>query len=306
MRIGVVIPAFNAEQWIGDAIASVLAQTHRDWWLVVVDDGSTDGTSEVVSRFSDSRIRLVRQANAGVAAARNRGICNASEAVLFLDADDTLAPDAMSRLGRSLAAAPGAVASVGAYAYTHCRRSRMPPSGELLERLLVGNLFANCGHLLIRREALNAAGGFRAELAFGEDWEFCIRLAMCGPFAAIPDRSPVLFVRQHNGGTYRRLAMYPASFVPCTAAIFANPTLTVRFDPARLTSIRRRTEAENAWIVGRELLRQGNTRDGRSRLWGSFLAAPSTRHALLLLASLLRLGPFTRYPSEASPAGTAT
>ena len=74
MRIGIVVPAYNAAPWIGDAIASVIAQTHRDWTLVVVDDGSTDGTAQVVEGFGDPAYDLVRQANAGVSAARNRGV----------------------------------------------------------------------------------------------------------------------------------------------------------------------------------------------------------------------------------------
>ena len=74
MRIGIVTPAYNAAPWIGDAIASVIAQTHDDWAMVVVDDGSTDATADVVARVADPRMRLIRQPNAGVSAARNRGM----------------------------------------------------------------------------------------------------------------------------------------------------------------------------------------------------------------------------------------
>ena len=174
MRIGIVVPAFNAAPWIGDAIASVIAQTHRDWTLVVVDDGSVDTTVNVVARFDDPRIRVIRQANAGVSAARNRGIAALSgrnDALLLLDADDWLAHDALSRLANSLAASPGAVAAVGAYAFVDTGRWRRPPAGDVLERLLVRNLFANGGHLLLRTTAVLAAGGFLTGLTYGEDWE---------------------------------------------------------------------------------------------------------------------------------------
>jgi len=70
--VGVIIPAYNAAAWIGDAISLVLAQTHVDWQLVVVDDESTGGSSEVAGRFVGPRISLIRQANAGVSSARNR------------------------------------------------------------------------------------------------------------------------------------------------------------------------------------------------------------------------------------------
>ena len=93
MRIGIVTPAFNVSPFIGETIVSVLAQTHGDWTMVVVDDGSTDETASVVRGFDDPRLRLVSQQNAGVSAARNRGaVALDCDAVLFLDGDDGLAP----------------------------------------------------------------------------------------------------------------------------------------------------------------------------------------------------------------------
>jgi hypothetical protein len=161
----------------------------------------------------------------------------------------------------------------------------MPPSGDILERLLVRNLFANGGHLLLRSAAVQAAGGFIPGLVYGEDWEFCIRIALLGPFAATPGPRPVLFVRQHPGGAYQRLACDPTAFVPCMDAIFGNPDLLVRFGPRRLAAIRCRTEAENHWIIGRELIRHGRQAEGRAWLRRSVRAAPTPKRAALLAAA---------------------
>ncbi len=309
MRVGVVIPAYNASPWIGDAIASVVAQTHQDWTLVVVDDGSADGTGAVTAGFVDPRIRLIRQANAGVSVARNCGadeLCRAApspqplpargggeregvggrvDAVLYLDADDWLAPDALSRLVAALDASPNAVAAIGPYAFVDTGTVRRPPSGDILRRLLVGNLFANGGHLLVSGEAMRMAGGFLPGIAYGEDWEFWIRIALQGRFASVPGRGPVLYVRPQPGGAYHRLAADPAAFAPCMDAIFGNPALLARFGPRRLAAIRRHTDAENDWIIGRELIRHGRRPEGLARLRCSVSAAPGLKRAALLAAA---------------------
>jgi glycosyltransferase involved in cell wall biosynthesis len=339
VRIGIVIPAYNAASWISDAIASVIAQTHRDWSMIVVDDGSTDGTAKVVAGFADHRICIVRQPNAGVSAARNRGVelltggtpsltlpryagegswhqrqhslsreagegWGGGAACLFLDADDRLAPDALSRLLTALNSSPDAVAAVGAYIFADTHRTRPPPSGDLLPRLLIRNLFANGGHVLIRNDALQRAGGFLTDMAYGEDWEFWTRIALQGPFTAAPG-PPILFVRQHAGSAYHRLASNPDAFAPSMAAIFANPALHARFGSANLATIQQRTEAENAWIIGRELIRHGRRFHGLIRLRHSFLAHPSAKRAVLVAAAHLlpllpvRLhGPFRAYQTS--------
>ncbi len=98
-RISVVIPLYNKERYIRRAIDSVLSQTVKDFELVVVNDGSTDGSSEVVRGISDKRIRFINQENAGVAAARNTGIKNSScDLIAFLDADDAWEPQFMETI----------------------------------------------------------------------------------------------------------------------------------------------------------------------------------------------------------------
>jgi hypothetical protein len=230
------------------------------------------------------------------------GVGGRGGALLFLDADDWLAPDALSRLAAALDASSGAIAAAGACSFIGSGDTLMPPSGDILERLLVRNLFANGGHLLICGTALQEAGGFLPGLAYGEDWEFCIRIALLGPFAATRGPKPVLFVRQHPGGAYQRLASDPAAFVPCMDAIFGNPDLLRRFGPRRLAAIRRRSDAENHWIIGRELIRHDRQSEGKAWLRRSVRAAPTLRraalltaaHALRLLPTALR-GPFRPY-----------
>ena len=223
------------------------------------------------------------------------GLWNSSDgiaAILFLDADDWLAPDALSRLAAALDASPQATAAVGPFTVAPLRIVRRPPSGDLLQRLLVRNLFANGGHLLLRSEAVRRAGGFVPGIAYGEDWEFWIRIALQGPFAATPGRAPVLFVRQHPGGACHRLGLRPRRLRALHGCDLRQSGLAFTFRPRPLAAIRRHTEAENHWIIGRELIRHGRAGEGRVWLRRSVRAHPTARRvALLAGAGLLPLLP---------------
>jgi glycosyltransferase involved in cell wall biosynthesis len=292
-----VTPAYNAEAWLPDAIHSVLGQSHRDWRMAVVDDGSTDRTANAATRFQDPRLQLIRQSRAGVSAARNRGLAALdADAFLFLDADDILMPGALASLAAALEDAPWAVAAAG-----HCVIATVstpgvtpslevpgprPPRGDLLGTLLVRNCFANGGHLLIRHEAIRKAGYFRSDLSYGEDWEYWIRIALQGEFEITWDSKPVLLIRRHMDGAYLHRAHDHASFDACTAAIYGNPALIARFGPARVARLRHRAEAENAWIIGRELMRRGGTSDGARWMRHSVAAAPTLRRVALLAVAV--------------------
>ena len=312
--VSIVTPAYNVAGFIGTAVDSAIGQSFSDWEMLVVDDGSRDGTAEQVTARQDPRLRLLRQENQGVSAARSRAMAEArGEAVVFLDADDWLAPDALERLVTALAAAPQAVGAHGGYAVmaesagpgeAPLRLKASPsPSGDLLDRLLIQNLFVNGGQMLLRREALLRAGPFLAKLRYGEDWEYWIRLALQGPFVGVAGSEPLLFVRERQGSAYRRMAHDPAAFAPAMAAIYGNAALMDRLGARRLERMRRRAEAENAWIVGRELIRHGERASGLERLRASVAAAPSPKRAMLLAAAhampLLPRplhGPFAAYP----------
>ena len=298
--IGVIIPARNAAPWLADALGSLRAQTLADWRAVVVDDGSTDPTAAIAAGAGDGRIGLIRQAPQGVSAARNRGAAALadSRALLFLDADDWLAPDALARLDAALTHAPAAVAACGAYAPVTATAApdrrlragavRRAVGGAVLTRLLTRNLFANGGHLLLRTEATRQAGGFRPELSFAEDWDYWVRLALLGPFVAVPGRAPVLFVRRRAEGACLRAAPDPAAFAPALAAAFAHPDLHARFGPARLARLHRQMSTEADWVAGRALLWHGAARTALPRLRQALIARPSLRRAGLLALWQLR------------------
>ncbi len=325
MRIAVIIPAYNVASWLAECLVSLRRQTHADWSAVVVDDGSSDATAAIAETFGDSRISVVRQSNAGVSAARNRGmatVCDAlaawsearpaiahatrnstADAVLFLDADDWLAVDALARLAKLLDASPWAVAACGGYARVgadgSARPVRPPPGGALLPRLLARNLFANGGHMLIRREAVEEAGAFRPELTYGEDWEYWTRLALLGEFVSLRSREPVLFLRERQGSLYRTMAADPACYQPSLEAVFSNPAIRSRLGAAFARDLRAAADAEIAWAVGRELIRHGRLREGRQWLGRSFRAMPRVTRLVLMGLSWLRAGPFRRYGQSA-------
>ena len=326
MHIAVIIPAYNVAPWLPDCLASLCSQTHVDWSSIVVDDGSSDATAHVAETCGDPRVRVIRQSNLGVAAARNRGLAtvcdpfakwdgshpitmrpalrtSAAEAVLFLDADDWLAADALGKLAKLLEASPWAVAACGGYervgADGAAHSVRPPPEGKILPRLLVRNLFANGGHMLIRREAIEEAGVFRPELTYGEDWEYWTRLALLGEFVSLRSREPVLFVRERQGSVYQTMAVDPACYRPSLNAIFSNTTIRICLGTALVQRLRAKAEAEIAWAVGRELIRHGRPQDGRQWLSHSLRKAPHIRRLGLMCLSWLRAGPFRPYRQTA-------
>jgi glycosyltransferase involved in cell wall biosynthesis len=105
--ISVIIPAYNVAQFLREAVDSALAQTRRDIEAIVVDDGSTDGSADMLRDLDDPRLRVIRQDNAGSAAARNAGLRLASgNLVAFLDADDRWAPQNLERQAAFLESHP--------------------------------------------------------------------------------------------------------------------------------------------------------------------------------------------------------
>ncbi|WP_292521845.1 glycosyltransferase family 2 protein [Methanoculleus sp.] len=193
--VSVVIPLYNKRPHIARAVTSVFAQTVRDVEVIVVDDGSTDGGAEVVRGFD--RVRLIRQENRGVSAARNRGIAAArGELVAFLDADDEWMPGHLEALVRLRERYPCAGAYGTAYLVKKEGTSRIPPFGSVIPREpwegLLPNYFraATAGALplsssgaAVPRHVLCEMGGFATGAWYGEDTDLWGRIALKYPIA---------------------------------------------------------------------------------------------------------------------------
>lgn len=182
--MAVVIPAFQAEQRLSETVRSLTDQTFTAWEAVIVDDGSTDRTGAIAAELADgdSRVRVITQANAGVSAARNAGLAAVSaEWVLFLDADDRLAPHALERLME--ASGPHLDWIHGSW-----RRevNGSPQQVQPAQRIddPVRTFAASCPlaihACLLRAQAVRAIGGFDTSLRTCEDWDLWRRLASAG------------------------------------------------------------------------------------------------------------------------------
>lgn len=165
--LSVVIPVFNAKSFLGDAIQSVCRQGYSRLDIIVIDDGSTDGSGEVASRFPN--VRCLRQANLGIAAARNAGVKAARGSLLaFLDADDEWAPDKISRQVDTLARMPH-VDIVAGQVEQFFDASAAAPAGQQPPPLSGAY---TAGAMLLRRTTFLQVGWFNTELRVGEfiDW----------------------------------------------------------------------------------------------------------------------------------------
>jgi len=192
-RVSIVVPVYNAERTLAATLRSVWAQTCGDFELLVVNDGSTDGTAALLAGQSDPRLRVISHRNAGVSASRNRGVAEArGEFVAFLDGDDLWTPD---KLQAQVAALQGAPDAALVYSWTDLideagrviqRGSHVVANGRVYP-LLASRNFLDCGSTpLIRRSALIEAGPFDETLKGGEDWDLWLRLATRHAFVCLP------------------------------------------------------------------------------------------------------------------------
>lgn len=212
-KVSVIIPTYNAVDYLSETVDSVLQQTFTDWELIIVDDGSSDQTVDWIAARVDPRIQLICQENQGVTVARNTGITKScGEYIAFLDHDDLWHPMKLEKQVRCLDESPSVglvhtwMVSVDAQGKSTGRIMPSDAEGHVWTKLLEKNTVASSS-VMLRRTCLSVVGGFSTdrELYTVEDWEFWIRIAAHYPFAVI--KEPLLSWRQHanNGSKNWRL-----------------------------------------------------------------------------------------------------
>jgi hypothetical protein len=199
--ISVIIPTYNRREMVQAAVQSVLAQTYRPLECIVVDDGSHDGTFEALSaRFKDS-IRLIRQENRGVSAARNAGIARAKgQHIAFLDSDDVWKPKKLEKQAAFLAEHPECLICQTTEIWIRKGRRVNPKKEHLkIEGDIFGPSLARCmitpSSVLLRRKLLDETGAFDEAFPVCEDYDLWLRVAARFPVGLVRED---LLVR--NGG----------------------------------------------------------------------------------------------------------
>jgi glycosyltransferase involved in cell wall biosynthesis len=192
--VSVVIPAYNAERWLGEAVRSVQAQTMTEWELIIVNDGSSDDTSKVARAFGDERVRVIDKPNGGVSSARNTGLDLAKGVcIAFLDADDAMEPTNLAEkynvlrneavewvFGDLLLCDPN-MASLD--------RVLKGTDGDVVRTILLGiepAVPASCSNALLKRACFDSGFRFDTELSNAADQHFSLFMARHFRYAHLP------------------------------------------------------------------------------------------------------------------------
>ena len=293
-RVSVIIPVFNAARTIEQAIESVRAQTFTDFEIVAVDDGSTDGSIEILRRYGDA-IKILQQKNRGPSAARNLGGANSTGEYLgFLDADDWWKPELLARMVAALDRDPQCVMaycdlqlvdSLGKQFQTSLmavRANRPPTVKDMLDSLWP----IMPSGVVIRRSAFEAVGGYPESLRAFEDVYLWLLLREQGPFVYVPEKLAVW-----------RFAHFPAPLKPSggqeAAGRIFRQMVKARYgvDPVRHVRARARAPRSILGYLGLDALAHGDRATARSAFMRAISLDPyRVRNYLRLARTVLPAG----------------
>ncbi len=268
-EVAVVLPCYNAANYLARALDSVLAQTHPNFHIYVVDDGSTDETPNILEHYLDCALYL-RQEHRGQAAARNLGIrMSRSTYIAFLDADDYWLPDKLERqiavLERNpsvgLASSDCATIKNGTLAGSYFGNSKPPRTGKLFARL-TRECFVFTPTVVVRRQCLEEVGLFHESLVVSEDFDLWLRIAARWEIAVVPGVLAVRDTRPEGLSLSTRPEIYLENGI---AALENVKSSCNGLSPGEARALQKAI-AERYYVYGSHLLVAGLPYESRTKL----------------------------------------
>jgi glycosyltransferase involved in cell wall biosynthesis len=260
-EVSAVIPVYNGERYVAEAIRSALGQSLPPVECIVVDDGSTDASAEVAMSFGEA-VTYVHQENGGVSLARNRGAaCARGEVVAFLDHDDVWLPDKLERQLALLCDSGAALVTCATILVTAdgitVGERRLRPVRDLPTGMLMfdGTEVPSCSSTgAIWKSEFHLLGGFDLRLGTSADWDLLFHVAIRGRLAYLDE--PLVKYRLHAGSMSRSVPATERDMLYAYHKAFADPTL-----PAALVSSRRHAYARLYRMLSGSYLQAGDTRN---------------------------------------------
>lgn len=296
MAVSVIMPAYNSERFIGEAIQSVLNQTLQDWELIVVNDCSSDNTANIIKLFSDRRIRLINmQQNQGPAMARIIGTDEASyEYVSYFDSDDRLCPRAFEVLSAEFKKEHNPVlvyadyVRIDEHGNRYGLRNFVPlvhrPSGNVLEHFLIKNNLPNGGCALVRKDAVVKSRCWNKHIRNAEDWVAWTLLATEGAFTYVRNFIALEYRELPTGLSQSANVLY-TNMLPAVDAVYSDERIIKRFSKTKLQALRSKQEAHIWTYIAMLNVRKRLWKISLSCIWQAIRKAPE--RAVINLSSFM-------------------
>jgi glycosyltransferase involved in cell wall biosynthesis/SAM-dependent methyltransferase len=300
--VSVVITNYNYGRYLPQAIDSVLSQSYPEVELVVVDDGSTDESGDVLARYR-GRLRVIRQENRGVSAARNRGVSETrGELVAFLDADDVWLPEKLLRQVEAFRnRLVGMVCCEMRYldaagARTGSTSSDLGPDPLRRLALLRGPGVPGAGSTaVVRRSLFERVGLFDERLSTSADWDFCRRVTCRSEIAILPE--PLVLYRQHSAAMHRNVAVLERDMLRAFQSMFDDPAAKA------IHPLKQRCYGNLYLTLAGSYFHAGDRKRGSTYLLRSIVVWPPSIGRILgtPFRRVAKLVPRTPHPDGAAP-----
>jgi len=292
--VSVIIATYNRENFLKETIDSVLAQTYKNFELIIIDDGSTDSTKKIVKSYNDSRIKYFYQKNSGQNSAKNNGLLAAKgKYITILDSDDVILPKKLELQVNALeknhlsAVVYGGIILIDSNSNEIGKQKLKIHSGNVLKELLFTNFLYNGSNALFKRECIEKTGLFDESVKRMTDWDLYLRISLYFNFICI--QADLLKYRVHNENMSCGYQKYEKNGKIILERIFSNPDF-----PKSLRRYKNKAYALRERYIARKYF--DNSQYTTARKY--FLKSMQTDWKLIFCTNILIFSVFTFLPIQ--------